>query len=58
METVQFPRKGKKSLPVLGKMSVQEKNNTINRVAERTKALVHQKQPSPNQKMIYLVRCS
>ena len=35
-------------------MSIQEKNNAINQVAKRTKALFHQKQLSPNQKMKYL----
>ena len=30
METVQNPREGKIACPVLGKMSIQEKNNTIN----------------------------
>ena len=30
METIQNPREGKIACPVLGKMSIQEKNNTIN----------------------------
>ena len=34
METMQNPRGGKISHPVLGKMSIQEKNNTINWIAE------------------------
>ena len=33
METVQYPREGKIACPVLGKMSIQEKNNTINVVS-------------------------
>ena len=53
MEIMQNPREGKISCPVLGKMTIQGKNDAINWVAERTKALFHQKQPSPNQKMEY-----
>ena len=30
METIQNPREGKISHPVLGKMSIQENNNAIN----------------------------
>ena len=66
-EAMQNPREGKISCPVLGKMSVQEKNNAINQVAEsikkycckistQKKALFHQKYQSPNQKMKYSAR--
>ena len=34
METMQNPREGKISSPILKKMSIQEKNNTINQVTE------------------------
>ena len=40
METMKSPREGKISLPVLGKMSIKEKNNTINRVAESMESIV------------------
>ena len=40
METMQSPREGKISLPVLGKMSIKEKNNAINRVAESIESIV------------------
>ena len=56
MATMQNPCEGQISCQVLQKMSIQEKNNAINQVAERTKNLFHQKQPSPNQKMKYLAR--
>ena len=39
METVQNPREGKIACPVLGKMSIQEKNNTINWVAESIESI-------------------
>ena len=66
METVQNPREGKIACPVLGKMSIQEKNNTINWVAESIESIadkistgnkspIHQKQLSPNQ-VKYLAR--
>ena len=56
METMQIPRERKISCPVLGIMSIQEKYNAINRVAERRKTLFHQKKSSPNQNMKYLPR--
>ena len=40
METMQSPREGKISLPILGKMSVQEKNIARNRVAESIESIV------------------
>ena len=40
METMKSPREGKISLPVLGKMSIKEKNNAINRVAESMESIV------------------
>ena len=39
METMRNPREGKISRPVFGKMSVQEKNNTINQVAESIESI-------------------
>ena len=67
METMKSPRVGKISLPVLGKMSIKEKNNAINRVAEsmesivdkiatQNKSLFHEKHPGPKQKMKYSTR--
>ena len=40
METMQCPREGKISHSVLEKMSIQEKNNAINRVAESLESIV------------------
>ena len=40
METMKSPREGKISLPVLGKMSAQEKNIARNRVAEEMESIV------------------
>ena len=39
METIQNPREGKISRPVLGKMSIQENNNAINWVAESNESI-------------------
>ena len=39
MKTMQNPREGKISHPVLEKMSVQEKNNAINWVAESMESI-------------------
>ena len=39
METIQNPREGKISRPVLGKMSIQENNNAINWVAESIESI-------------------
>ena len=41
METTQNPREGKISCPVLGKMSIQEENNAINRVAESIESIAY-----------------
>ena len=40
METMQSPREGKISLPLLGKMSIKENHNTINRVDESMENIV------------------
>ena len=40
METMQSPREGKISPSVFGKISIQEKNNAINRVAESMETIV------------------
>ena len=67
METMKSPREGKISLPVLGKMSIKEKNNAINRVAESMESIVDKiatqnKSPFPRetsrskQKMKYSTR--
>ena len=39
METIQNPREGKISRPVLGKMSIQENNNATNWVAESIESI-------------------
>ena len=39
MEPIQNPREGKISRPVLGKISIQYKNNAINRVAESIQSI-------------------
>ena len=39
METMQNPREGKIYRPVLGKMSIQEANNAIIRVAESIESI-------------------
>ena len=39
METMQSPREGKISHPVLGKMSIQEKNNAINWLDESMESI-------------------
>ena len=39
METIQNPREGKISRPVLGKMSIKENNNAINWVAESIESI-------------------
>ena len=39
METMQNPGEGKISRPVLGKMSIQEKNNAINHIDESIESI-------------------
>ena len=39
MDTMQNPREGKISRPVIGKMSIQENNNAMNWVAESIESI-------------------